>query len=98
MDVDKTVAIARGQRIAEANARQLSWQSKMICSTQVEEIRSGISKKAVVMDWLKEMLDEAWVEVQAREIWSMRGKSQPIQVRVLSMAERQGMEAAEMEM
>jgi hypothetical protein len=26
------------------------------------------------MDWLKKMLDEAWVEVRAREIWSMMGK------------------------
>ena len=70
----------------------------MICSNLVEEICSGISQKAVVMDWLKEMLDEAWVEVRAREIWSMMGKSQPIQVRVLGMVERQGMEAADMEM
>ena len=97
MDVDKTVDIARGQRIAEVNARQLSWQSKMICSNLVEEICSGISQKAVVMDWLKEMLDEAWVEVEAREIWGMMGTSQPIQVRVLGMLERQEMEAAEME-
>ena len=50
------------------------------------------------MDWLKKMLDEAWVEVRAREIWSMMGKSQPIQVRVLGMVEIRGMEAADMEM
>ena len=65
----------REQRIAEANAWQLSWQSKMICRNLVVEICSGIIQKAVVMDWLKKMLDEAWVEVRAREIWSMMGKA-----------------------
>jgi hypothetical protein len=51
--VDKTVN--REQRIAEANAWQLSWQSKMICRNLVVEICSGIIQKAVVMDWLKVM-------------------------------------------
>ena len=45
----------REQRIAEANAWQLSWQSKMICRNLVVEICSGIIQKAVVMDWLKVM-------------------------------------------
>ena len=50
------------------------------------------------MDWLKEMLNEARVEVQAREIWSMMGTSQPIQESVLCMVERQEMVAADMMM
>ena len=70
----------------------------MICGNLVEEICSGISQKAVVMTWLEEMLDRTWVEVQARKIWSMMERSQPIQVRVLGMVERQGLEAAKIEM
>ena len=40
------VDMASGQRIGEANARRLSWQSKMICGNLVEEICSGISQRA----------------------------------------------------
>ena len=70
----------------------------MICGNLVEEICSGISQKAVVMTWLKEMMDITWVEVQARMIWSMMEESQTIQMRVLSMVERHEIEAAEIEM
>ena len=70
----------------------------MICGKLVEEICSGINQNAVVMIWLEEMLDRTWVEVQARKIWSMMERSQPIQVRVLGMVERQGLEAAKIEM
>jgi hypothetical protein len=38
--------VNREQR-TEASARQLSWQSKMICRNLVEEICSGIIQKAV---------------------------------------------------
>jgi hypothetical protein len=44
--------VNREQR-TEASARQLSWQSKMICRNLVEEICSGIIQKAV--DLLKVM-------------------------------------------
>ena len=49
MEVDRTVDMARGQRIAEANARRSRWESRMSCGKLVDDISGGISQKAVVI-------------------------------------------------
>jgi hypothetical protein len=89
MEGDRTVDMARGQRIAEANAQRSRWESKMICGKLVDDICGGISQKAVVMSWIKEMMDIAWMEVEVRQIWTVMKESQPIQKRILRMVEEQ---------
>ena len=82
MEVDKTIDMARGQRIAEANARRSRWESRMICGKLVDNICGGISQKAVVMSWMKDMMDITRMEVQVRNIWTIMKESPPIQIRI----------------
>ena len=60
----------------------------MICGKLVDDICGGISHKAVVMSWVKEMMDITCMEVQVRKIWTIMKESQPIQRPKVEMLRR----------
>jgi hypothetical protein len=96
-EVEQTPDSARGQSLAEAKVMTERWQGRMTCSSLAIELCTGVSQRAVVSSCVHNMVEEVWLELQARETWGVMFENPDIQRRVLIMMEGQGKALAEME-
>ena len=95
MEVDEMMDIGREQRKAEAKAKQGSWQERVICKSLASEICSGVSQKSVVRTFMNTLMEDVWMESQAREAWRLIMDSQQVQMKVLGLIEEQERKVAE---